>query len=993
MRLLSTIPCLQRTVLLLLILFFVAAGWQTQTAYAVDESTAPAAQLFLPLIQRAVPAATPTPGATSAPTPAPTPAPTLAFFLDPSWKTSDASVAVDAQGSQHVAFYYYEPKIEQRPQSAVYAYCASQCENPGSWQTVALAQDQDVNEVQLALNGAGKPRLLIRTATTVNASGNDFYYAACDDVCTTATNWSLTLVHSNSGIATVELQDDELPQRSFALDPLGRPRFIYVDRTNSNYGIFYAFCDSDCNRADAWQQTRINRVQQTPYRDDDVYYPSLTFTADGWPRVASADFFPLTDGDSALAYYECNARCDQSDSWQVVSLALRGSGAEPSADIEVDGAGRPRIAFYQEALLEGKGKRLFYLWCNDNCLDAARWQQVDLGLNSFDGQEPDLELDRQGRPRIAYADWNAGGIGLAWCNEQCDTTAAKWEHKLIEDRTKLYSAWPVAYPPHCDGGLWDGLSPTLVLAPNGNPYIAFDGVYHAHCLYDDNPTDNNPPVSKMHLIVRTARLLAFAAPYPLLPDPAPPTPGATSSPTAATPTPSVTSTPTPVTPTATVTPPPVTLQKTLAFFTETRWQTSNTTVAVDANGGKHMAFYYVDTGAAENPTFASYFYCPGQCEQDSNWNGLNFAAQVDEVQLALNANGKPNLLIRTASLLYAGGHDYYYAVCSGDCTQVAGWSLGYVLSTHGTASVEQHDTEQPQRSFALDPDGRPRFVYLDRNELVDPAHIGLFYAFCDSNCTVSGEWQEARISEVIQEPGHFDWEVALYPTLAFTSDGRPRLITAEFYPLEGKDATLAYYECNGMCELGYTWSKVQLYARGEGPLPSADLAIDAAGHPHVAFYQEQTDDVSGPRPHLWYATCQETHCMTAFNWNAQDIGLAARNGGAPDLALDSQRRPRIAYLHGASGGIGYSWCDSNCTAAWAATWQHGLIETGNELQSAWPIELPTQCDAGEWQARTPTLALSTAGEPQVAYDAAYVAHCATDEVLMRTGRLVVFTQP
>lgn len=95
----TTTSRLPRTVLLLLGLFFVAAGWQTRTAYAADETTAPAAQLYLPLIQHAVPAATPTSGSTSSPTPVtPTPAPTLAFFLDPSWKTSDANVAVDTQG-------------------------------------------------------------------------------------------------------------------------------------------------------------------------------------------------------------------------------------------------------------------------------------------------------------------------------------------------------------------------------------------------------------------------------------------------------------------------------------------------------------------------------------------------------------------------------------------------------------------------------------------------------------------------------------------------------------------------------------------------------------------------------------------------------------------------------------------------------------------------------------------------------------------------------
>ncbi|MCE7985509.1 MAG: hypothetical protein DYG89_30410 [Caldilinea sp. CFX5] len=59
---------------------------------------------------------------------------------------------------------------------------------------------------------------------------------------------------------------------------------------------------------------------------------------------------------------------------------------------------------------------------------------------------------------------------------------------------------------------------------------------------------------------------------------------------------------------------------------------------------------------------------------------------------------------------------------------------------------------------------------------------------------------------------------------------------------------------------------------------------------------------------------------------------------------------------------------------------------------------PATCDTGGWTGWTPTLALPTTGEPVVAYDAVYVAHCFADgawhdEALMRTARLVVFTQP
>jgi hypothetical protein len=39
----------------------------------------------------------------------------LAFFADPNFKTSNASIAVDRNGGTHLAFYYYEPANHQRP--------------------------------------------------------------------------------------------------------------------------------------------------------------------------------------------------------------------------------------------------------------------------------------------------------------------------------------------------------------------------------------------------------------------------------------------------------------------------------------------------------------------------------------------------------------------------------------------------------------------------------------------------------------------------------------------------------------------------------------------------------------------------------------------------------------------------------------------------------------------------------------------------------------
>ena len=76
---------------------------------------------------------------------------------------------------------------------------------------------------------------------------------------------------------------------------------------------------------------------------------ALAFTPDGKPRITSAEFFPIGDGEASLVYFECNDARGTAESWQKVNLALLGGGSEPSADIDIDPAGRPRIAFYQEA--------------------------------------------------------------------------------------------------------------------------------------------------------------------------------------------------------------------------------------------------------------------------------------------------------------------------------------------------------------------------------------------------------------------------------------------------------------------------------------------------------------------------------------------------------------------------------------------------------------------------------------------------------------------
>src|SRR3712207_3278541 len=94
------------------------------------------------------------------------------------------------------------------------------------------------------------------------------------------------------------------------------------------------------------------------------------------------------------------------------------------------------------------------------------------------------------------------------------------------------------------------------------------------------------------------------------------------------------------------------------------------------------------------------------CENPANWQSVALAEQVNEVQLELTPAGTPRLLIRRASTTHQGGYDYLYAQCESGCTQERSWQLVQVASARGIASYEQHDAQQPQRSFELDPWGR-----------------------------------------------------------------------------------------------------------------------------------------------------------------------------------------------------------------------------------------------------------------------------------------------
>jgi hypothetical protein len=442
----------------------------------------PSAQqyVYVPLVMK---------GGTSPNPPPPPPPAQGGVFTTRDTQTTGAGAAVDAQGGMHFAYIAYTP-LEQNPR-AYYAYCpgipASACADPASWRIVTLSQR--VDEVQIALSPAGQPRLLIRSIAD-DYSVRVYSYAACDSRCTEVSQWAMAEVATTSD---VDATDWEISQRSFALDRLGRPRFVYYTGGlgDPRKGAFYAYCDADCTANSPeephWFETQISLSDDYSY--EIIRYPALTFTQHNQPRVL-AMVFANEGQQSGIFYYGCDQACGDASSWQRVYLIERGWGPLASWDLELDGSDRPRVAIYQEGLDGGGGDRLIYAWCDSKCLVEENWHGAEVGLPQHDGEDPDLELDQQGRPRIAYHAAEASGLGYLWCNAVCETNSAQWQQMIAEDNDILDQTFPLPVPIGCDQAAWSGgFRPALVLDAQGNPRIGTDAHRLMRCWYED---PNNP---------------------------------------------------------------------------------------------------------------------------------------------------------------------------------------------------------------------------------------------------------------------------------------------------------------------------------------------------------------------------------------------------------------------------------------------------------------------------------------------------------------------
>jgi hypothetical protein len=386
-----------------------------------------------------------------------------ALFLNRSDKTNSAAIAIDANNGIHVAYAAFNRNANGE-EPAYYAYCAASCASTSSWAAAKLGDR--VQEVQLALDPAGRPRMLIRMR---DQNLDTFYqYAACDADCTSTASWQIATVTPTSNLDT-SLWD--YSQHYFALDPQGRPRFVYYDELNAPHnGTFYVFCDTNCTNAANWREIKLS--------DNAFTDASLTFTSAGQPRFVAVGI-PSSTNESALAYILCDAACDNPQNWGGAYLYERGGG-HASFVLRLDSNDRPRIAFYQGSLSNGLGHRLHYVWCDHNCANGQSWEGTSVGLETLDGQDPDLALDAQSQPRIAYRNVLGDSLAYAWCDAVCTSATASWQQRVVEPSSVLDAAWPIPPPANCTRAFWfGGFRPSLALDGAGKPRIAYDAE-HMH---------------------------------------------------------------------------------------------------------------------------------------------------------------------------------------------------------------------------------------------------------------------------------------------------------------------------------------------------------------------------------------------------------------------------------------------------------------------------------------------------------------------------------
>lgn len=370
--------------------------------------------------------------------------------------------------------------------------------------------------------------------------------------------------------------------------------------------------------------------------------------------------------------------------------------------------------------------------------------------------------------------------------------------------------------------------------------------------------------------------------------------------------------------------------------------TSAPRLEVDPAGNLHAVYPAYAVGGAY------YAFCGADCDGPDSTEVVRFETDgtTTNAMLALDPQGHPRVLFSAYSKIY-------YGSCDADCGNRDSWNYAPILD-HGS------ELEVTGQSFALDPQGRPRFVlhtYLTALGIGQGDPV-TYWVSCDSDCTNPDRWTKSTIQPA---------DIVSYATLAFDRDGKAHLAgmtTAKDGDTE-IDVT-AYFECASDCGNEASWKGIGFgpYYASESEavrfVPSLSMALTSTGQPRVAYVAkgESNDKV------LYYFACDED--CTADNWKAMQLTARDEIDVGVDLALDAHDKPRVAYT------LDYNIFLASCDAADCATdgdaWKGKLVEGGAEMPPD-QIFLYPNCNVSAWFLHSPSVALTSGGAVRVGYQA------------------------
>lgn len=372
--------------------------------------------------------------------------------------------------------------------------------------------------------------------------------------------------------------------------------------------------------------------------------------------------------------------------------------------------------------------------------------------------------------------------------------------------------------------------------------------------------------------------------------------------------------------------------------------TSAPTVVIDANDALHTIYpAYVRGGAF-------YGWCAAACTGTKDVKVVPFETDgtVHNAMIALDATGKPRVLLQTASRVY-------YATCDGDCTDPGAWATNVILELDGNHEVSG-------KAFALDPEGLPRFILHTKK-----AYLGVgqktpetFWVSCDARCDSPDGWTASKISDEM-------WRGS---TLRFDAEGRAHLAAVanvgRTQYSSGKEMG-AYAVCESACGREGSWKATALTDAFESDLdavpipPAISLALTRSGAPRIVMLGRFEDTL---KRNLTYFSC-DADC-TESGWEGSVLSNLESLGAGLELKLDAQDRPR--FVHTLDYDIMLARCDEATCAAASAKWDLTKVESGREMKPD-EIFLYENCTVSAWFLHSPSLVLTKDGNPRAGYQA------------------------